>query len=360
MSHNPCNSQVFDLSQEAGPSPLPYSLVYDLYQEAGPSPLPNSPIDVWKDWYKRLQTEEELLNTGDVPSNEYELDGLAKVRTAMTHAEHKIFNARKLAQDKLQDEQDWNDIKGLIDKQHEEQYYKVSKIEERATRMASEVEDLLLPGVSDADKDPQDALKPSAPSWYPDTGYCSETKIDFPASYLNYSDGSRFKEVTYKLNRGGQTAPTAPEIGKGMYTYVPDGTLFAGLKLPACCMMHAWVAREIIGHCVLIRAKRIATPEPVPGTINTPLDETEHELINLNLEFYNDVYEFPDEHAGNHFRYEWLFASVKSYDVTTGKHALEFLLDDVPVTNICVKLQKCIFQEWTRPDLRALKAKNIL
>ena len=145
-----------------------------------------------------------------------------------------------------------------------------------------------------------------------------------------------------------------------MYTYVPDGTLFAGLKLPACCMMHAWVAREIIGHCVLIRAKRIATPEPVPGTINTPLDETEHELINLNLEFYNDVYEFPDELAGNHFRYEWLFASVKSYDATTGKHALEFLLDDVPVTNICVKLEKCIFQEWTRPDLRALKAKNIL
>lgn len=359
MSHNTSNSQVYDLSQEADPSPLPYPLVYDLYQEAGPSPWPNSPIDVWKDWYKRLQTEEDLLNTGDVPSNEYELDGLAKVRTAMTHAEHTIFNARKLAQDKLQDEQDWNDIKGLIDKQHEEQHYKVSKIEE-TTRMASEVEDLPLPGPSDAGKDPQDALKPSAPSWYPDIVHCSETKIDFPASYLNYSDGSRFAEVTYKLNRGGQTAPTAPEIGKGMYTYVPEGTLFAGLKLPACCMMHAWVAREIIGHCVLIRAKRIATPEPIPGTINTPLDETEHELINLNLEFYNDVYEFPDELTGNHFRYEWFFASVKSYDATTGKHALEFLLDDVPVTSICVKLEKCMFQEWTRPDVRALKAKNIL
>ena len=359
MSHNTPNSQVYVRSQEADPSPLPYSLVYDLYQEAGPSPCPNSPIDVWKDWYKRLQTEEDLLNTGDVPSNEYELDGLAKVRTAMTHAEHTIFNAIKLAQDKLQDEQDWNDIKGLIDKQHEEQHYKVSKIEE-TTRMASEVEDLPLPGPSDAGKDPQDALKPSAPSWYPDIVHCSETKIDFPASYLNYSDGSRFAEVTYKLNRGGQTAPTAPEIGKGMYTYVPEGTLFAGLKLPACCMMHAWVAREIIGHCVLIRAKRIATPEPIPGTINTPLDETEHELINLNLEFYNDVYEFPDELTGNHFRYEWFFASVKSYDATTGKHALEFLLDDVPVTSICVDLQKCMFQEWTPPDVRALKAKNIL
>ena len=51
---------------------------------------------------------------------------------------------------------------------------------------------------------------------------------------------------------------------------------------------------------------------------------------------------------------------VKSYDATTGKHALEFLLNDVPVTGICVKLEKCIFQEWTRPDVRALKAKNIL
>ena len=183
MSHNTPNSQVYVRSQEADPSPLPYSLVYDLYQEAGPSPCPNSPIDVWKDWYKRLQTEEDLLNTGDVPSNEYELDGLAKVRTAMTHAEHTIFNAIKLAQDKLQDEQDWNDIKGLIDKQHEEQHYKVSKIEE-TTRMAS-VEDLPLPGPSDAGKDPQDAL-PSAPSWYPDIVHCSETKIDFPASYLNH------------------------------------------------------------------------------------------------------------------------------------------------------------------------------
>ena len=93
-----------------------------------------------------------------------------------------------MTQDKLQDEQDWNDIKGLMDKQHEEQHCKVSKIEE-TTRMASEVEDLLLPGVSDAGKDPQDALKPSAPSWYPDIVHCSETKIDFPASYLNYSDG---------------------------------------------------------------------------------------------------------------------------------------------------------------------------
>ena len=82
-------------SQEADPSRCP-TLVYDLYQEAGPSPCPNSPIDVWKDWYKRLQTEEELLNTGDVPSNEYELDELYfKVRTAMTHAEHTIFNAIK-------------------------------------------------------------------------------------------------------------------------------------------------------------------------------------------------------------------------------------------------------------------------
>ena len=55
MSHNTSNSQVYDLSQEAGPSPWP-----------------NSPIDVWKDWYKRLQTEEKLLSTGGVPSNEYE------------------------------------------------------------------------------------------------------------------------------------------------------------------------------------------------------------------------------------------------------------------------------------------------
>tara|TARA_B100000405_G_scaffold278677_1_gene221629 strand:- start:122 stop:1165 length:1044 start_codon:yes stop_codon:yes gene_type:complete len=343
------------------------SQIYDLSQLAGPSPWPSAPVDVWEDWYKRLQTEEELLNTGDVPSNEYELDGLAKVRTAMTHAEHKIFYARKLAEEKLQDEKDWDDIQALINEQHEEQHYKVSKIEERAARMTSEVEDLLLDGLPGAGNDPQDDLKSSTPSWYPDTGHCSEIKIDFPASYLNYTDGPRFKEVTYNLNRGGQCVPTAPEVGKGMYTHVPDGTLFAGLKLPAWGSQHgtretreAWVARDIIGHGVLIRVKRIATPKPIPGTLHTPLDETEHELSNLALKFYNEVYEFPNELTGNHFRYEWLFALVKSYDAPSGKHSLEFKFDDVPITGICVDLEKCMFQEWTRPDLRALKAKNIL
>tara|TARA_Y200000002_G_C22672237_1_gene660554 strand:- start:1127 stop:1705 length:579 start_codon:yes stop_codon:yes gene_type:complete len=190
---------------------------------------------------------------------------------------------------------------------------------------------------------------------------------DFPASYLNYSDGARFKEVAYDLNRGGQCIPTAPKIGKTMYTYVPDGTLFAGLKLPAWGSLHgtrntreAWVARDIIGHCVLIRVKRIATPKPIPGTLHTPLDKIEHELSNLILQFYNNVYEFPDELCGNHFRYEWLFASVKGYDASSGKHSLEFKLDDVPITNVGVDLEKCMFQEWTRPDLNTLKAKNIL
>lgn len=210
-------------------------------------------------------------------------------------------------------------------------------------------------------------LRACAPSWSPKTGYQSTIKSDFPASYLNYSDGARFKEVAYDLNRGGQCIPTAPKIGKAMYTYVPDGTLFAGLKLPAWGSLHgtrntreAWVARDIIGHCVLIRVKRIATPEPIPGTLHTPLDETEHELSNLVLQFYNNVYEFPDELCGNHFRYEWLFASVKGYDASSGKHSLEFKLDDVPIINFGVDLEKCMFQEWTRPDLNTLKAKNNL
>lgn len=343
------------------------SQIYDLSQLAGPSPWPSAPVDVWEDWHKRLQTEEELLNTGDVPSNEYELDGLSKVRTAMTHAEHKIFNARKLAEEKLRDEKDWDEIQHLIEEHRGEQHDTVNKTEQRAAKMATEIEDLLLAGLPGTDKDPQDDLKPWTPSWYPGTGHCSEIKIDFPASYLAYSNGARFEEVTYDLNRGGQCVPTAPKVGKGMFTYVPDGTLFSGLKLPAWGSQHgpretreAWVARDIIGHGVLIRAKRIATPEPIPGTLHTPLDETEHELSNLILEFYNDVYEFPDELSGNHFRYEWFFALVKSYDASSGKHSLEFNLDDVPVTSICVDLEKCMFQEWTRPDLRGLKAKNIL
>ena len=204
-------------------------------------------------------------------------------------------------------------------------------------------------------------LRASASSWFPNKGYQSPIKSDFPASYLDYSDGARFKEVAYELCRGGQRIPTAPKIGTEMDTYVPDSTLFAGLKLPAWGSQHgtretraAPAARDMIGHCLLIRVKRIATPEPIPGTLHTPMDETEHELSNLILDFYNDVYEFPD-HKNNNFRYEWLFAYVMTYNSYTGKHELVLKFDDIPVTGNCVHLEKCMFQDWTHFDLETLK-----
>jgi hypothetical protein len=149
-----------------------------------------------------------------------------------------------------------------------------------------------------------------------------------------------------------------------MLTYVPDGTLFSGMKLGAWGSQYgppeereAWVGRDMIGNFVLIRVKRTEVLNSGPAKDEcSELEKTEDELCNLKLEFYNDVYEFPDiKHP--HFRYEWLFGFVRSYNSYTGKHELVFKFDEVPVTGNWVTLEKCMFQEWTRADMRILMDK---
>ena len=78
-------------------------------------------------------------------------------------------------------------------------------------------------------------LRPWAASWYPKKGYVWSKGIDenFPDSHLQYCLGSRFQERALNLSRGGQCAIMAPEVGEGMFTYVPDGVLFSGMKLKA-------------------------------------------------------------------------------------------------------------------------------
>ncbi len=214
-------------------------------------------------------------------------------------------------------------------------------------------------------------LRPWAASWYPKKGYVCSKEIDenFPESHLQYCLGCRFQEKVLNLSRGGQCVPMAPEVGAGMFTYVPDGTLFSGMKLKAWPgpgasqygernTREAWVGRDMIGNFVLIRVKRTEVPKSWNYGVDerTALDKTEEDLSNLKLDFYNYVYELPDiKH--NHFRYEWLFGFVRSYDSYTGKHEIVLKFDDIPVTDNWVTLEKCMFQEWTRADMRSLMDK---
>ena len=210
-------------------------------------------------------------------------------------------------------------------------------------------------------------LRPWAASWYPNKGYRWNQGIDenFPESNLQYCLGSRFQEKALNLVRGGQCVPMTPEVGAGMFTYVPDGSLFSGLKLGAWGSQYggrdtrpAWVGRDMIGNFVLIRVKRTEVPKSWNDgpDLRSELDKTEDELSNLKLDFYNDVYEFPDIEQ-NHFRYEWLFGFVNSYNSYTGQHEIVLKFDDIPVTGKWVTLEKCMFQEWTRADMRILMDK---
>ena len=209
-------------------------------------------------------------------------------------------------------------------------------------------------------------LRPWAASWYPQKGYVWSKGIDedFPESNLQYCLGPRFQELIQPLYRGGQVVPRAPKVGQGMFTYVPDGTLFSGMKLGTWGSQHgtreereAWVSRDMIGNFVLIRVKRTEVLNYGPAKDErTELEKTEGGLSKLKLQFYNDVYEFPDiKHP--HFRYEWLFGFVRSYDSYSGKHELVFKFDEVPVTGNWVTLEKCMFQEWGRADMRLLMKK---
>lgn len=214
-------------------------------------------------------------------------------------------------------------------------------------------------------------LRPWAASWYPKKGYVWSKGIDenFPDSHLQYCLGSRFQERALNLSRGGQCVAMAPEVGAGMFTYVPDGTLFSGMKLKAWPgagasqyggrnTREAWVGRDMIGNFVLIRVKRTEVPKSWNYGVDerTALEKTEDELSNLKLDFYNPVYEFPYIEQ-NHFRYEWLFGFVNRYDSYTGKHEIVLKFDDIPVTDNWVTLEKCMFQEWTRADMRSLMDK---
>ena len=111
-------------------------------------------------------------------------------------------------------------------------------------------------------------LRPWAASWYPVVGYLNGMNVpDFPESGLRYSTGPRFPELTHELYRGGKLVPRSPMVGRGMFTYVPDGTLFSGMKLGGWGSQYgtrsereAWVGRDLVGNFVLIRVKRKEPP----------------------------------------------------------------------------------------------------
>lgn len=202
-------------------------------------------------------------------------------------------------------------------------------------------------------------LRSKSVSWLPDIGYVYNKSIpNLPGSYLEYRLGSKFNDKTIDLSRGGQKVPMSPEIGKGMFTYVPDNILFSGLKLPqwgsnfgSLQDRDASVSRDMIGKFILIRVKRYeSAADREQCQSYDSLERTEDLLTQLKIEYYNNVYEFPDRNQ-NDFRYEWMFGFIRSYNSYTAQHEIVLQLEDIPITGIRVNLEKCTFQEWTRTDI---------
>lgn len=191
-------------------------------------------------------------------------------------------------------------------------------------------------------------MKPWGPSWYPGIGYTMETKQwgSFPGDIQDSKGWS------------------APNVGRGMFTYAPTGKRFIGRgRLPPWACQYgelaerdAWVGRDIVGHFVLIRG--ITVPKETVAN-GVPVHVTEEgkkvcmDPDGFGPEFKMEGEPDPDVVPENMC---WRFAYVGSYDSYTGKHGLIFKMADIYYQGHEVELEKCVFQEWVRPDMRKLMA----
>ena len=194
-------------------------------------------------------------------------------------------------------------------------------------------------------------MKPWGPSWYPGVGYVMETNqwLVFPG---DIQEGEGW---------------TVPLVGRGMFTYSPTGRRFMGRgRLPSKDAQYGdsgkrevWVDRDIVGHCVLIRGI-IATPDTdVMGNEPFHLTGSGKRVFMGAAEFRADFeMEGPDDDVVPKNQC-WMFAYVGGYDSYNGKHSLIFKRGDIYYPGYEVELDKCVYQEWTRPGMRGLMTKLV-
>jgi len=322
--------------------------VYDIPANVGFKPWADDSVETWETWLDKLRIEEFILekicrDTSIINGNvDYEMGGLEKVRRAIVKAEQEIAVAKRLDADKLLVKED---------------------VEQRADRMASETEKFLLEGLPGFEKDPQEMLKPWAPSWYPnpdkdDSGgmFMCETGRD---KWLELIPDGVMPDSTHKSN----------------FTYYPEMSRFSSNNLYGRSLgpwggkmkeLPWWQGWSLVGHGVLIMVKRCRGTQL--GNPNSewvmPTHKQDGHRFYTGTQFYFECEEplldkpVPTDSESSLVEkpdYCWMFALVDCWDGKLQKHNLLFLDHGVFYTVSEVNLRNCVFQEWNRPALRKFK-----
>jgi hypothetical protein len=114
-----------------------------------------------------------------------------------------------------------------------------------------------------------------------------------------------------------------------------------------------WEGWSLVGHAVLILVEN----EQV-GMPTSPTAVKDGHRFYVGKPFYFRCHvKWVDEEA-QQTKYSWRFALVDGWDGDQGTHTLTFRDHGIFYTIDDVNLRNCIFQEWTRPDLRSFHAKE--
>jgi hypothetical protein len=199
--------------------------------------------------------------------------------------------------------------------------------------------------------DDNSGMRPWGASWYPGFGYVVETK--------QWPDWVGDIQGVQREDGRGIIISGLPEAGRGRFTHVPAGRKWGGgVTLPKWGEGHGelderevWVNRDIVGSFVLIRGSFTKPPYSVKGEIpfNTTCDGKK--VVKHYARHRGPIVVIDDD---SHQNLEWMFAYVSGYDSYNSKHQLVFKKGDKFYPSYAVDLDKCVFQEWTRPDMRRL------
>lgn len=235
--------------------------------------------------------------------------------------------------------------------------YEELDVEHRAAKMMGDVEDKMLVGCT-TDPHTQDLLKPWVPSWYPrvDGGglFVCETgrtkSLDLIPNGECESHGDRFGAISIpKLD--------AKYRGKFTYYHTNHTTTEHGCSLGEWAggldNRPWWEGWSLVGHAVLILVENEQVGMPI-----SPTAVKDGHRFYVGKSFYFRCHvKWVDEEA-QQTKYSWRFALVDGWDGGRGTHTLTFRDHGIFYTIDDVNLRNCIFQEWTRPDLRSFHAKE--
>jgi hypothetical protein len=165
-------------------------------------------------------------------------------------------------------------------------------------------------------------LKKWTPSFIPGVGYCRE-----PSEWPRIPVGT--KCITH--------LPNLKPLG-ALFLHVPDGRLpktSRSLGAWGVCFgtrdtREAWVSRDIVGQFVLMHF--LLRGGLLSPCLNVDTDQVEQNQTQHNV---------------------WQFAYLSGYNSYTGHHEIVLRTDHSQQT-FKVKLEECVFQNWTLNDIKGI------